>query len=193
MKITMMKTDDLIPYAGNAKQHPEWQINQIASSIREYGMNDPIAIWHDKAHNNTPVIVEGHGRLLALQKLGIETVPTISLDHLNDAQRKAYTLIHNKLTMNTGFAPDMLEAELEALAPDIDLSDYGLHVTMPDEMPDYEDDEDLSALYNPPEGSFTECPKCHYVARSETFKKVKDPHNVNVSEGSQNVSDEQEI
>lgn len=161
-----MKTADLIPYAGNAKEHPEWQVQQIAASIREYGMNDPIAIWHDKAHNNAPVIVEGHGRLLALQKLGIETVPTISLDHLTDAQRKAYTLVHNKLTMNTGFDTDMLEAELESLGPDIDLSDYGLHVTMPDDFnPDtfftdaVEQEKQVTEQEDTPKNK---CPKCGY-------------------------------
>lgn len=132
LKITTAKVADLIPYAANAKEHPEWQVKQIAASIREYGMNDPIAIWHDP--EGRPVIVEGHGRLLALEMLGVKTCPIITLDHLSDGQRRAYTLVHNQLTMNTRFDADMLEAELMDLAPDIDLSKYGLHVTMPDEI-----------------------------------------------------------
>lgn len=52
-----MKTSDLIPYVRNAKQHPEEQVAQIAASIREFGMNDPVAVWHDK--DGTPVIVGG--------------------------------------------------------------------------------------------------------------------------------------
>ena len=68
-----MKTSDLIPYARNAKQHPEEQVAQIAASIREFGMNDPVAVWHDK--DGTPVIVEGHGRVLALQKTQYRGMP----------------------------------------------------------------------------------------------------------------------
>ena len=140
MKITTAKTSELIPYAKNAKLHPDWQVKQIAASIQEFGMNDPIAVWHDK--NGTPIIVEGHGRVLALEKLGIEECPTISLDNLSDEQRRAYTLVHNKLTMNTDFDMEMLESELLDLAPDIDLTQYELHVTMPDEMGEEEDSVD---------------------------------------------------
>lgn len=70
LQVQAMKTSDLIPYVRNAKQHPEEQVAQIAASIREFGMNDPVVVWHDK--DGTPVIVEGHGRVLALQKLNIE-------------------------------------------------------------------------------------------------------------------------
>lgn len=55
LQVQIMKTSDLIPYARNAKQHPEEQVAQIAASIREFGMNDPVAVWHDK--DGTPVIV----------------------------------------------------------------------------------------------------------------------------------------
>ena len=135
LQVQTMKTSDLIPYARNAKQHPAEQVAQIAASIREFGMNDPVAVWHDK--DGTPVIVEGHGRVLALQKLNIEECPVICLDDLTDSQRKAYTLIHNKLTMNTGWDADMLGVELEDLAADFDLDFYGF--TLPDA--DFDADE----------------------------------------------------
>lgn len=113
-----MKTSDLIPYARNAKQHPEEQVAQNTASIREFGMNDPVTVWHDK--DGTPVIVEGHGRVLALHKLNIEECPVICLDDLTDSQRRAYTLIHNQLTINTGWDADILGVGLEDLTADFD-------------------------------------------------------------------------
>lgn len=138
MKIETMKTDDLIPYARNSKEHPEAQINQIAASIQEFGMNDPVAIWHDKEHN--PIIVEGHGRVLALQKLRIDECPTISLDNLTDEQRRAYTLVHNQLTMNTGFNPAMLVEEVEELGKQFDLKQYDITI------PKIPDDTDIPQI-----------------------------------------------
>lgn len=125
LQVQIMKTSDLIPYARNAKQHPEEQVAQIAASIREFGMNDPVAVWHDK--DGTPVIVEGHGRVLALQKLNIEECPVICLDDLTDSQRKAYTLIHNKLTMNSGFDTQLLNVELDDLAAEFDMQEFGFN------------------------------------------------------------------
>ena len=109
LKIETVSIDTVIPYINNAKLHPAEQIDQIAASIKEFGFNDPIAIDGDD------VIIEGHGRLLAAQKLGMDTVPIIRLDHLTPAQRKAYTLAHNKLTMNTDFDLDVLRVEIESL------------------------------------------------------------------------------
>lgn len=110
LQIIEMKVADLVPYAMNAKQHPAEQVTQIAASIEEFGMNDPVAVWHDA--DGVPIIVEGHGRVLALQKLKRKTCPVICLDDLSDAQRRAYTLVHNQLTLNSGFDIDMLNSEL---------------------------------------------------------------------------------
>lgn len=139
LQVQTMKTSDLIPYARNAKQHPDEQVAQIAASIREFGMNDPVAVWHDK--DGTPVIVEGHGRVLALQKLNIEECPVICLDDLTDSQRQAYTLIHNKLTMNSGFDTQLLNVELDDLADQFDMQEFGFNLDelfdsqQPDETP----------------------------------------------------------
>ena len=126
LKIEIVKTKDLIPYAGNAKLHTQVQVDQIAESIREFGNNDPIAVWHNESGGIE--IVEGHGRLLALNKLGIEEVPAIFLDHLTDAQRRAYTHIHNQLTMNTGFDAEILREELSKITQ-VDMADlFGFDV-----------------------------------------------------------------
>lgn len=122
LTVKMVPTDELVPYAGNAKEHPYWQIEQIAASIEQFGFDDPVGIWHNP--EGQPVIVEGHGRVLAAKELGIEQVPTIALDHLDDEARRAYTLAHNKLTTNTGYDADMLAAELDAI-DGIDMAAFG--------------------------------------------------------------------
>lgn len=118
LKIEYLSKNDLKPYVNNAKIHTDGQVEQIKKSIREFGFNDPIAVWHDSE------IVEGHGRLLAAMEMDeIETVPVIRLDELTDEQRRAYMLVHNKLTMNTGFDVDLLNLELDGLG--IDMADFG--------------------------------------------------------------------
>lgn len=118
LQITYINTSELIPYANNAKKHPDYQINQICNSINQFGFNDPIAVDEDN------VIIEGHGRLLAAQQLGIDTVPVIRLDYLDEDAKKAYILAHNKLTMNSGFNIDILNAELESIET-LDMSEFG--------------------------------------------------------------------
>lgn len=119
MEIIKLKISDIKPYEKNAKIHTEEQIEQIKNSIKQFGMNDPIGIW-----GKDNVIVEGHGRVEALKELGYDEVECIRLDHLTDEERKAYTLAHNKLTMNTEFDFEMLDEELEDIA-NIDMSDFG--------------------------------------------------------------------
>ena len=127
LKIEYIPIEDIKPYKNNAKLHPEEQIQQIKNSILEFGFNDPLALWHD-------TIVEGHGRLLAAQELGYKELPVIRLDDLTDEQRKAYTLAHNKLTMNSDFDLDILTAELDDIT-DIDMSDFGFDLDFDTDEP----------------------------------------------------------
>ena len=117
LRITMTATEELVPYAGNAKEHPDEQIEQIVSSIESFGFNDPVAVWHDG--DGQPVIVEGHGRVLAAQRMGMAELPTIALDHLTDEQRRAYVHVHNQTTLTSGFDLEVLQQELAAL-PEFD-------------------------------------------------------------------------
>lgn len=128
LKVEYIPIDDLNPYEGNAKLHPEEQIEQIKESIKQFGFEDPIGIW---GKDNT--IVEGHGRLVAAKELGMKEVPVIRLDDLTDEQRRAYTLVHNKLTMNSDFDTSTLDEELLRI-DDVDMSEFGF------------DDEDFSYL-----------------------------------------------
>lgn len=118
LSIEYLHKEDLKPYAGNAKLHPADQVEQIKSSIRQFGFNDPIALWGENE------VVEGHGRLLAVMEMDeISEVPVIRLDSLSEEQKKAYALVHNKLTMNSGFDFDLLQLELDSL--DLDMGEFG--------------------------------------------------------------------
>lgn len=118
LKVDYIPIEQLKPYEKNAKIHTEEQIEQIKNSIQEFGMNDPIGIWGEDN-----LIVEGHGRLQACKELGMKEVPVIRLDDLTDEQRRAYTLVHNQTTMNTGFNMVILDEELDNI--DIDMSELG--------------------------------------------------------------------
>lgn len=136
LKIEYVPISELKAYVNNAKEHPAEQVEQIKKSILEFGMNDPIAVWKDNE------IIEGHGRLLACSELGgvYSTVPIIRLDHLSDEQRKAYALVHNKLTMNSDFNLDLLNMELGDIT-DIDMGDFGFDLGIEDN----EDEKEIEA------------------------------------------------
>lgn len=121
MKIEKIKVDEIIPYSDNAKLHPERQIEQIRSSILEFGFNDPIAI----DENN--VVIEGNGRLMAIKDLGFKEVDCIRIEGLTEDQKRAYILVHNQLTMNTGFDIEILNKELEKIK-DIDMTQFDLEI-----------------------------------------------------------------
>lgn len=109
---------DLTPYARNSRTHSEAQVAHIAASIREFGFTNPVLVDAEGG------IIAGHGRVLAAQSLGLETVPVLVLDHLSEAQRRAYVIADNKLALNAGWDDDALRAEIEALAAggyDLDL------------------------------------------------------------------------
>ena len=120
IKIITKKVDDLIPYVNNARTHSEEQVSQIASSIKEFGFNNPILLDGDNG------VVAGHGRLLAAKKLGMEEVPCIELAHLSGAKKRAYILADNKLALNAGWDYNLLNIELESLMKeDMDLNVIG--------------------------------------------------------------------
>ena len=122
LKVERVPLDALHEYNGNAKEHPEEQVEQIAQSMREFGNCDPIAVWTN--NKGELEIVEGHGQLLALRRLGAADAPVIFLDHLTDEQRRAYVHVHNQTTLNSGFDVDVLQQEIESL-PDFDWDAFG--------------------------------------------------------------------
>lgn len=140
LKVVMVPTDDLVMYEGNAKLHPHEQVDQIAASIEEFNFADPIAAWHNEEGES--VIIEGHGRLMAARKLGIEELPVIYLDYLTDEQRRAYTIAHNATNLSSGFDMEILSVELDAIA-DIDMSQWDLEIeTFEPSFDDVEDEQE---------------------------------------------------
>lgn len=143
LKVEYVKKEDLKTYVNNAKKHSAEQVEGIKKSIKKFGFNDPIAVWKDN------VIIEGHGRLLAVMEMDdIKEVPIIRLDDLTDKERKAYTIAHNKLAMNTGFDNDLLGEEIKSIMDEIDMTDFGfgdfeLSVLTEDFEPTPYDDEEI--------------------------------------------------
>lgn len=133
-KIEQWPTTKLLPYALNARTHSDDQVMQIAASIAEFGFTNPILAGADG------VIVAGHGRLAAANKLGLSMVPVVVLDHLSATQRRALVIADNRIAENAGWDDAMLRVELEALQDDeFDLSITGFDL---DDLADLQGDED---------------------------------------------------
>ena len=150
LKIDYISANDLVPYENNSRTHSKEQVEQIKRSMTEFGFTNPILIDENNG------IIAGHGRLQAAQELGIKLVPTILLEGLTEAQRKAYVIADNNLALNAGWDLDVLKLEIEGLGEfdfDIDLLGFdddflaGLMEEEPadgltdeDEVPELEDD-----------------------------------------------------
>lgn len=120
-KIEIIGTKQLVPFAKNSRTHSDSQVAQVAASIKEFGFTNPILI------DDENVIIAGHGRLLAAQRLGLDDVPCIRLSHLDEAQRRAYVIADNKLAMNAQWDDDLLKLELgnlEEIGFDISLTGF---------------------------------------------------------------------
>jgi len=149
-EIIYKKTKDLIPYARNSRTHSDEQVAQIVASIKEFGFTNPILV------DEEGLIIAGHGRVQAAQRLKLDEVPTIALEYLTDAQKKAYVIADNKLALNAGWDFDMLKVEFNDLIDmDFDLSLIGF------------DDKELNQiLADPTEG---------LVDEDQTPDMVEDP------------------
>lgn len=127
VKVEQVPLGSLKAYDGNAKKHDNANIEAIENSIKEFGFRNPIIAWHNE--DGVPEIVAGHGRALAAQKLGIQEVPVVFVDDLNDAQRRMLTLADNQTTLMTGWDEEQLALELDALDDLFNVSDFGFDQT----------------------------------------------------------------
>jgi len=119
--ITLRPVSELHPSPHNARTHGPKQIRQLMAGFKEFGFLVPILIDSDS------VILAGHGRLLAAQELGLAEVPTIQVNHLTPAQKRAYMLADNKIGLNSGWDEQQLAIELEFLS--VQELDFDIEIT----------------------------------------------------------------
>ena len=161
LKIEKINIEDIREYENNAKEHPEWQIEQIKKSVEMFGYNDPIAI----DENN--MIIEGHGRFLALKSLGYKKIDVIRLTGLTEEQKNAYSIVHNKLTMNTDFDLSILGFE-----------NLEIEEIMSEESELLELDEDEENETDSKVRTKLICPHCSHIADKSEFKEVLDGEDI---------------
>ena len=121
VQLEFLNPKDLIPYANNARVHPESQIRRLMSSLREYGVVIPILIGDDN------VIIAGHGVTEAALRIGLEAVPCVRASHLTEAQRRAFVLAANRLAEDSSWNKEVLKLEMLRLRDDygVDLDKTG--------------------------------------------------------------------
>jgi ParB family transcriptional regulator, chromosome partitioning protein len=159
-KIEYVQTEKLVPYARNSRTHSDEQVQQIMGSIKEFGFTNPILIDSDG------VIIAGHGRTMAAQRLGMKEVPCLRLSHLTEAQKRAYVIADNKLALNSGWDTELLIVELRDL--DADAFDLSLTGFSSDEINIYLSDVDFAPGSEADQGQldqldpkFVTCPHCN--------------------------------
>lgn len=129
--------EQLVPYERNARTHSDEQVARIAASIQEFGFVSPILV------DGNSGIVAGHGRLMAAKSLGLTEVPVVVVDHLTEAQRRAYVIADNQLALIAGWDDELLKAELselEGMEFDLTLLGWG------EDLPDFAEEPDYSVL-----------------------------------------------
>lgn len=112
MELQTRKVSDLIPYINNSRTHSEEQINQIIGSIKEFGFTNPILLEEENG------IIAGHGRLMAVQKMGWSEVPCVTIKGLTKTQIKALNIADNQIALNAGWDLDKLKLEVKGLDED---------------------------------------------------------------------------
>lgn len=130
LEIIEVNVSDVKTAKQNAKIHNQKQVDQIKKSIIDFGYNDPITIDEDS------IIIEGHGRFQAAKELGWQKIPAVIIYGLTEEQKRAYPLIHNKLTLSTGFNSEVLQRELDSIS-DFNMADYSFNT----EADSYFDDQ----------------------------------------------------
>ena len=125
-RISYRPLSELTPYEGNARTHSAKQVQEVAHSIERFGFTAPLLV------DGSGTVLAGHARLSAAKILKLAEVPTICVDYLTDAEKKAYILADNKLAEKSGWAKPVLARELAAiidLDPDFDLELTGFELS----------------------------------------------------------------
>ena len=109
-RVAYVPLASLKPYPRNARKHNQRQIRLLAESIKEFGWTLPVLI---DAEN---MILAGHGRVEAAKLLGMEAVPSLRIERLNESQKRAYVIADNRLAERTGWDEDILSQEMQVLS-----------------------------------------------------------------------------
>jgi ParB-like chromosome segregation protein Spo0J len=129
MDITMWPVARIIPYARNARKIPVAAVEKVAASIQEFGWRQPIVV------DGAGVIICGHTRLQAAQKLGLREAPVHVAENLTPAQVRAYRLLDNRSHEETAWDPELLGLELldlQGMGVNLDLTGFNT-----DELDEY--------------------------------------------------------
>ncbi|ETA80594.1 site-specific DNA-methyltransferase [Youngiibacter fragilis] len=146
----LVPIQELIPYVNNARTHSPAQITKLRSSLREFGFVNPIIVDRDFS------VIAGHGRLIAAKEEGFTEVPCVFVDHLTEAQKKAYIIADNRYAEDAGWDEELLRLEIESLqGMEFDVGLLGfepaeLNKLMTDEDGIEEDDFDVDAELQKP-------------------------------------------
>ena len=108
-QMQLVDINKLIPYVNNARTHSPEQITKLRSSLREFGFINPVLI--DREFN----VLAGHGRIAAAKEEGINEVPCVFVEHLSEAQKKAYILADNRMSLDAGWDDELLKVEMASL------------------------------------------------------------------------------
>ena len=133
MKVQNVSIQNVKPYPKNPRDN-DAGVDAVANSIKEFGWQQPIVVDNDN------VIIVGHTRYKAAKKLGMKQVPVVVADKLTDEQAKAYRLADNKTGELTGWDDDLLNDELDGIL-DIDMSDFGFDLDVPDDEKEVQEDD----------------------------------------------------
>ena len=108
-QMQLVDINKLVPYVNNARTHSPEQITKLRSSLREFGFINPVLI--DREYN----VLAGHGRIAAAKEEGIKEVPCVFVEHLSEAQKKAYILADNRMSLDAGWDDELLKVEMASL------------------------------------------------------------------------------
>lgn len=165
LEIEYISPAELRPYENNARKHGEVDVDAIVASIETFGFDDPIGVW-----GPDNVIVEGHGRVMAAQKLGMDKVPVIHLDHLSDEQRRAYALAHNRTAELSAWDFAVQLSELSGIKS-IDMQKFGFETEIEEKVENEEDKNNPTLKL--PQSRVCVCTLSAFGTNSEIFIEAK--------------------
>jgi ParB-like chromosome segregation protein Spo0J len=123
LRVEDIRISELRPYQNNARRHPAAQLDKLVASIRDFGFLVPILVDHEN------LVIAGHARLEAAKRLSLLTVPCIRADHLTEPQKRAFTIIDNRLAQDAKWDFEALAKEFEFLqGQNIDIATIGFEL-----------------------------------------------------------------